>query len=238
MINQLIRMIISLPIIFSLVPVVVSASSSIMIWPIDPKIASGDKATEVWLENHGDTTALMQIRIFSWQQVALQDHYQTQQQIAASPSVVRINANQRQLVRLIKLSAPPAGQETAYRIVIDEIPTPPAPDDSQAGIRFQMRYSVPLFIYGDGLTSKTAEPKLSWRIINNAGKTLLQITNRGNGHARLSNVTIGRRMVADGLMGYVLAGSKYAFPLSITASPNEVLSAQTGKRQWQSRGTL
>ena len=73
MINQLMRMIICLPIIFSLSPVLVSASSSIMIWPVDPKITSGEKATELWLENHGDTTALMQIRIFSWQQITGQD---------------------------------------------------------------------------------------------------------------------------------------------------------------------
>ena len=37
------------------------AGNSVLIWPIDPKIPSGDKATELWLENRGEATTLMQV---------------------------------------------------------------------------------------------------------------------------------------------------------------------------------
>lgn len=41
------------------------AANSVMIWPIDPKIISEDKASELWLENRGSATTLMQVRIFA-----------------------------------------------------------------------------------------------------------------------------------------------------------------------------
>ncbi len=43
-------------------------ANSVMIWPIDPAIDPEDKASELWLENRGNTTTLMQVRIFAWQQ--------------------------------------------------------------------------------------------------------------------------------------------------------------------------
>ncbi len=60
-------------------------ANSVMIWPIDPAIDPEDKASELWLENRGNTTTLMQVRIFAWQQTNNQEQYQTQQQIVASP---------------------------------------------------------------------------------------------------------------------------------------------------------
>ncbi len=83
---------------------------------------------------------------------------------------MRIEPGQKQLVRLIKQIPPAAGQEMAYRVVLDEIPTPRAVGDNQAGLNFQMRYSVPLFVYGNGLVRDNAKPALSWRQVNAGGK--------------------------------------------------------------------
>ena len=64
------------------------AGNSVLIWPIDPKIHSGDKATELWLENRGAATTLMQVRVFTWQQQDGHEQYQTQQTVVASPPLV------------------------------------------------------------------------------------------------------------------------------------------------------
>lgn len=208
------------------------AANSVMIWPIDPAISPEDKASELWLENRGDTTTLMQVRIFAWQQTDKQEQYQTQQQVAASPPLVRIEPGQKQLVRLIKQIPPAAGKEMAYRVVLDEIPTPRSVGDNQAGLNFQMRYSVPLFVYGDGVNRDNTHPDLSWQVVNSGGERYLQVTNRGNGHARLSNLNIGGRKLGNGLFGYVLANSSNRWPLKSAVSG--VLTAEMNKGQWRS----
>ena len=208
------------------------AANSLMIWPIDPAINPDEKASELWLENRGNATTMMQVRIFSWLQVGGQEQYQTQQQVVASPPMVRLEPGQKQLVRLIKQGAPQAGREMSYRVVLDEIPTPRTPGENQAGLTFQMRYSVPLFVYGNGVTSDSAKPQLSWQQVDSGGKRWLELTNRGNGHARLSNVTIGGRRLGNGLFGYVLANSSNRWPL--TSSVSGELSAEVNKGHWSS----
>ena len=208
------------------------AANSVMIWPIDPAINPTEKASELWLENRGNTTTMMQVRVFSWQQVNGQEQYQTQQQVVASPPMVRMEPGQKQLVRLIKQTPPAAGHELAYRVVLDEIPTPRQPGENQAGLTFQMRYSVPLFVYGDGLNTDSAHPDLSWQTLSEGGKRWLQLTNRGNGHARLSNVTVGGRKLGEGLYGYVLANSTYRWPLNAAVSGE--LVAEVNKNSWRS----
>ncbi|WP_371419651.1 molecular chaperone [Pantoea sp. CCBC3-3-1] len=211
------------------------AGNSVLIWPIDPKILSGDKATELWLENRGAATTLMQVRVFSWQQVDGKEQYQTQQAVLASPPLVRIEPGQRQLVRLINQTPPPAGKEMAYRVLLDEIPTPQKPGENQAGLSFQMRYSVPLFTYGEGLNADNANPQLSWQVVNQDGKSALRITNNGNGHARLSKVSLGGRSLSNSLFGYVLAGSSNVFPLNFPASDRSELSAELDSgKTWRS----
>ncbi|WP_172897919.1 fimbrial biogenesis chaperone [Pantoea allii] len=207
-------------------------ANSVMIWPIDPAINPEEKASELWLENRGSSTTLMQVRIFAWQQTNSQEQYQTQQQVVASPPLVRIEPGQKQLIRLIKQLPPAAGKEVAYRVVLDEIPTPRSVSDNQAGLNFQMRYSVPLFVYGSGLSRDDAKSALSWRQVNASGQRYLELTNRGNGHARLSNVTVGGQRLGNGLYGYVLANSTQRFPL--TSSVSGELSAETNNGQWRS----
>ena len=211
----------------SLLTASAQAANSLMIWPIDPAINPEEKASELWLENRGSVTTLMQVRIFSWQQVGGKEQYATQQSVVASPPLVRIEPGKKQLVRLIKQTPPAAGQERAYRVVLDEIPTPRTPGENQAGLKFQMRYSVPLFVYGDG-----AKPDLSWQQVSEGGRSWLLIANRGSGHARLSNVTVGGRKLGDGLFGYVLAHSENRWPLKNAVSGQ--LTAETNAGAWRS----
>ncbi|MDL4913999.1 MAG: molecular chaperone [Enterobacterales bacterium endosymbiont of Blomia tropicalis] len=208
------------------------AANSVMIWPIDPTINPDDKASELWLENRGNATTLMQVRIFEWQQVNHKEQYQTQQQVVASPPLVRIEPGQRQLIRLIKQTPPAAGKEQAYRVVLDEIPTPRSAGDNQAGLNFQMRYSVPLFVYGNGVDRDSTKPDLSWQVVTVGKERYLQLTNRGNGHARLSNLAIGGRKLGHGLFGYVLANSSNRWPLNTAVSGE--LTAGMNKGQWRS----
>nr|WP_230950167.1 fimbria/pilus periplasmic chaperone [Burkholderia cepacia] len=92
----------------------------------------------------------------------------------------------RQLIRLTQLAESASGTEDSYRVLIDEIPHPD--DDAaqqdghaQLGVKFQMHYSIPLFVYGQGLWTKDNPERkrgpataawlvLSWRLVQDGGK--------------------------------------------------------------------
>lgn len=223
-------------------------ASNVLIWPIDPFLAPDARATELWIQNQGDTPATMQVRVVGWQQQQGHERYLQQDDVVASPPIVQINSNSKQLIRLIKQTPVAAGKEMAYRIVVDEIPEPVDSSKAQMGIKLQMRYSIPLFSYGAGIpVDKTASnhasadpQKLSWRVVNDEGKPAVQVRNQGNVHVRLSNVTISRGaqryQLADGLMGYVLPQSERAWPLPASLShPTELSATINAQRDvWQS----
>ncbi|TCV93076.1 fimbrial biogenesis chaperone [Biostraticola tofi] len=212
------------------------AGHSILIWPVDPKIEADQKATELWVDNKGVDTALIQVRIFHWQQANGSDRYDSQQHIVASPPMLRLEPGQKQLVRLVKNQSPLQGQEQAYRVLLDEIPTIDAhKQDSPHSLHFQMRFSIPLFVYGSQSSSTAENPILYWRIKKIDKKPMIEITNLGRVHARLSKASLGGHTLNDGLFGYVLAQSSYLWPLNFTAGPDAEFDARIDNRQRQWR---
>ena len=203
------------------------AASSVLIWPIDPVLEADQQASALWLENRGTETANLQIRVFAWSQNGFDEQYQSQRDVIGSPPVAKIEPGQKQLVRLTRTKEVPPGQELAYRIIIDEIPSAvpvaaPADGKTAAAVRFQMRYSVPLFAYGPGLWSKVdgtrdrdpktaGKPDLSWKKVSVAGHNYVEMRNQGAVHARLTDASFKQggqsRPLVDGLMGYVLPGA-------------------------------
>nr|WP_230950132.1 transposase [Burkholderia cepacia] len=107
----------------------------------------------------------------------------------------------RQPIRLTRLAEGAPGTEDAYRVLIDEIPQPDdntsQPGQTHLGVKFQMHYSIPLFVYGKGIWTKEdpdhkrdpltiAQPFLSWHLACDGGKRCwLVMTNHGQVHARI-----------------------------------------------------
>lgn len=224
------------------------AAATILLWPIDPWLGADTKATELWIQNQGDTPAMMQVRIVRWQQNGGNERYEQQTDVVASPPIVTIQKGSKQLIRLIKQTQVPAGVEQAYRIIVDEIPAPETSTKPQIGIKLQMRYSIPLFVYGQGITTYSDSPHhalvapgdLSWQVVRENGKPALRVHNSGKVHVRLTDVS-GRqggqtRPIADGLLGYVLPGATRAWPLPASLPAPVELKAKINAREseWQS----
>lgn len=213
------------------------AATPLLIWPVDPVVEPDRRAAALWLENRGPQPAMMQIRIYRWTQPAGDDRFADQREVEASPPIVEIAAGARQMVRL---TAPPkdqrTGGETAYRVVIDEVPIDaPAGATSASGIRFQMRYSIPLFVYGASAPppagGSTSDAGLRCTLARSAdGSAELRLTNTGQTHVRLLNLRFenaGRTIpVGNGLLGYALPGSTIARSLPEGATGREPLFRQ------------
>jgi fimbrial chaperone protein len=228
------------------------AGTPLLIWPIDPVIPPGQQAAALWLENHGSAPATLQVRIFGWSQPGGEDQYQQQPAVLPSPPIATVAPGGRQLVRLIATRPMPPQTEQAYRIFIDELPAP-TPADAEpvqgASIKLQLRYAVPLFVYGPGAIpplTRTRDglggpdrnamlPVVDWELLQDAGKPVLVLHNSGNAHARVTAVewagTDGKtQTINPGLLGYVLAGSSARFPIAQALPRNALLRAQLNGR--------
>lgn len=208
------------------------AGSSVLIWPVNPRIASDERATPLWLENRGNAPVKLQVRVLRWKQQGYDDVLEAQGVVQSSPPMAVIEPGKKQLIRLVRTAKTPAGQEEAFRILVDEVPE--AKTDSsgpvqQSGISLQMRYSVPLFSYGDGLrvpprdmpaTAEHHRPQLAYRLVGQRAARMLEVSNTGAVRARLSAVSfvtppavpgngkpVAGTVLAAGLLGYVLPGA-------------------------------
>ncbi|WWP00881.1 MAG: fimbria/pilus periplasmic chaperone [Candidatus Dasytiphilus stammeri] len=222
-------------------------ATSVLIWPIDPVIEFGQNSIPLWVENlDQNNPVILQIRILRWQQVKSKNILLKQNELVASPPVAKIFYKQKQLIRLVKIVNPPQEKEWAYRLIIDEIPSiienNPKTLKSEIALKFQMRYSIPLF--SDGLNiwtkpnyqlqydiTKATKPQLSYRIIQErSNQRWLVIKNTGSVHAKLIQLKFcdgnlemwGRK----GLLGYILPGAEIHLPITVFPRPQWRLIAK------------
>ncbi|WP_298090373.1 molecular chaperone [uncultured Sphingomonas sp.] len=196
-------------------------AATVVIWPIDPVIAAGARATALWIENKGNAPVTLQVRTLRWTQEGGEDRHVDQDRIVASPPIATVAPGQRQLVRILRRDVADTGSgEQSYRLLIDELP--PAIDAKgadtapRAQLAVQMRYSIPLFVHAGA--SATAQPVLAARITLAEGRRYLVVTNSGARHARLVDLRGGRTPVLQGLIGYVLPGRRMRWPLPDAAA--------------------
>lgn len=212
------------------------AGTPLLIWPIDPVIAPGQQATALWLENQGGQPATLQVRVFGWSQPRGEDDFQPQQAVLPSPPIATIPAGGRQLVRLIATRPASPGTEQPFRVFIDELPTGVSPSQDSApgaSVKLQLRYAVPLFVYGAGAVPPAARnreggkdaaetnalaPRLDWNLLLDKGQPVLVLRNTGNAHARVTAVEWSAadgpaQVLNPGLMGYVMAGASMRFAI-------------------------
>ncbi|MDR6181217.1 fimbrial biogenesis chaperone [Asaia bogorensis] len=207
------------------------AASSVTIWPVNPVLGRDSEASALWLENNDRKPVLLQIRVFRWTQAQGDDRYDEQSDIIASPPMATVQPGTRQLIRLMRTGGNNHDSEAAYRVLIDEIPTPDAQPNAIAGasqIAIQLRYSIPLFVYGANAPADAANPSMSSdlkekphliaRLEHRNGHTMLVVSNTGSIHAKLSRVSLGHTQMATGLLGYVLPGCEMAWPLPTGAA--------------------
>ncbi len=228
-----------LGVILTLLPAMGHAAASVLLWPVDPVIGPGQRASALWLENRGEEPVLLQIRIFAWSQRQGVEAHDQQTDVVGTPPMVEVAPGARQLVRLTRTVPVAAGQEHAFRVIIDEVPRPAASEAPDGGtVRFRLRYSIPLFVYGEGLApprpgaEAAAAPQLAWRVARADGRDYLEVSNQGRVHARITGALLeqgGVRVnLAEGLLGYVLAGSTMRWPLPEGAQPTGFLAAVNG----------
>lgn len=193
-------------------PIAQAHAAAVVLWPVDPTIATGQTATALWVENRGNQPVTLQVRSLGWSQAGNEDQYARQDEVVTSPPIANVAPGQRQMIRILRRDTGTTPAEHSYRLLIDELPPPQEASTAagvSGGVNFRLRYSIPVFV---PMAGAPAEPRLSWTLKQHDGAWFLGATNQGATHAQLSVVKLSGAggasfEVSSGLMGYALAGS-------------------------------
>ena len=198
-----------------------AGASGLQVSPVSLTIPSRQNAEGLWLSNTGDNVVHAQVRVYHWTQEGGEDKLTASRGLVISPPMLQLAVSDRQLIRALRLGAPPSGAgavEDAYRVIIDELPVD---SEGKKGLSFVLRYSVPVFVEPAG--APASAPKLQWSLHREGDKMLLDVSNSGGTHAQVADVTFtdasGHHIdVAKGLLGYVLPGAQMRWAVKAPAA--------------------
>jgi len=197
-----------------------AAASGLQVSPVMLNLQARQNADGLWLSNTGDKVLHAQVRVYRWTQEGGEEQLTPSRDLLLSPPMLEIAAGGRQLVRVIRVGAPPSGAgavEQAYRISVDELPVT---DGGGKGLNFVLHYSLPVFVEPAG--SPAPAPRLDWSMHQEGDQAVLEVANNGTGHAQLSQIDFtdsrGKKIsITDGLLGYVLPGAHMRWVLEPSA---------------------
>lgn len=196
--------------------------ASLQVSPTSVSLPASQNAGGLTLTNTGATPLHGQVRVFRWRQSDGEDRLEPTTDLVVSPPMLRLSPGQHQLVRVIRPGPAPVGEETGYRLIVDELPDAASADDDRRGLRFMLQYVIPVFLLpADG---PPPAPELHARRVQAGGRTALELHNGGRQHAQVADLQYvgadGRRhAIAPGLSGYVLPGQTRRWPLPAAALP-------------------
>ena len=204
-----------------LLSVTVAMASGLQVSPISLSLQAKENASGLTLSNTGDDVVHAQVRVYQWSQDEKGDQLTASRGLLVSPPIIKLQPGEKQLIRVIRASAPPNGAgavEAAYRLSIDEIPIPSS--EEKTGIQFALSYSLPVFVQPVGV--KQTAPKLQWNytVQPDGNQVAMRVSNSGNGRAQLAKLSIdddaGKNIEIDpGLLGYVLPGATMQWTLKV-----------------------
>ena len=202
-----------------------ACASALALNPVRVSLDAGHPVGMLTLRNDGDQGTVVQLQASVWAQVDGKDVYTATTEIVATPPVFTVPPGGSQIVRVGLRHPAAAPRELSYRLFLQEVPPPPKRDFK--GLRVAMRFGVPVFATSitarDGL-NPTAAPTLQWHLKRAAGGLVVSVSNPGNVHVQLVELTIGKPGATQALgrhatAEYVLAGQTRDLPIDIDAIP-------------------
>ena len=191
----------------AVVPSALAGSFSVN--PVRVELSAQRSSAVVQVENTGSSEVTIEARTFAWTQPDGKDQLSTTREVIVTPQVFRLKAGTTQLLRIGALRKPDHSKEMPYRLVLEEIPAPPTPDDK--GLQVALRISIPVFLR----PPVEAKDKIDVAItVENDRQLRLIFANSGNASAAFSNLSISEEESPDQLIAahggviYMLAGQR------------------------------
>lgn len=179
--------------------------------PVRIYMGPRDRAVAITITNESDQEVVMQADLYSWKQKpGGEDDLALTEDLILSPPIIKLAGRSRQVVRLARLTPPPAGREQTYRMIVREVPEA-RPSDKQVQLQVALAFSLPVFITPPG--AKRAVDCDAERIAADALRVACR--NSGSAYALLRTVEVlsdtGEKLAVRDTAGYVLPDIRRAF---------------------------
>lgn len=215
--------------VLSLAPCASLYAASLQVSPTSVTLQARQNADGLTLTNTGTTPLHAQVRVFRWTQQGDEDKLEPTKDITISPPMLTLAPGAQQLVRVIRLGAPPVDAETSYRLIVDELPVDSG--EAKQGLQFVLQYSVPVFLMPQG--DAAIAPVLQARLVRAGNQSSIEISNTGKAHAQVADLVYATadgksQAIAAGLSGYVLPGKtkRWPLPAALTVSASGTFKAR------------
>ena len=190
-------------------------AATIRISPVNVELLSNQNASSISLFNQSNESTDLQIRVFKWIQNNGQDDLIPTDEIAISPPFLKLKANDSYNLRVVRINPAAISGEKTYRIIIDELPKPMDSRKTAQGLNVLLRSSLPVFV-----VDKDAITQLNWKIDPDQKTPSLKMSNIGNRHALLNDLTLvdttaGKSypIKVNTVNGYILGQQSRSYPI-------------------------
>jgi len=202
----------------------VPLSYAVIISPVQLDLSAKNPVASFTVTNDSAATLTYQSSALSWVQVDGQDVQVATNDLIVTPPIISIEPKRSQVFRvaLFKPSAHPV--EQSYRIILDDI-SADVNVKTEAGISFRFNHNLPVFY-----APSTSIDSILWSLCKShiAGKSCLQMENKGNRHAKVIQFTAvsANAEEPNKLSKTVLAGSSGQWLFSTVLGAENTSSIQ------------
>ena len=184
-----------------------SHAGSFQVNPLRIELTAQEKSAVVRVQNTGDAPVTIQSQLLAWSQQDGKDYLTATREVLVSPPIFNLKPGATQIVRLGLLRQVDVNRELSYRLHIEEIPQPPAPDFK--GLQVALRIGIPVFVKPNDKAVQDLHFSASQPVNDNLN---LKISNQGNAHAQLYGLTVhakqGPALAEHATPLYILPGQQ------------------------------
>lgn len=198
-------------------------SASFRVYPTKVFIDAKSKSGSLRITNEAEEPLNLELRAVNWEQDGGgKDQYSPSDQLLFFPKIVTLKPKEERVVRVAYRGAVDGTGERTFRMVAEEMPSPPVPGRSE--IKVLIRATVPVFVMPEGLSAQDEVPEENWSVQwagVSEGKAAIVVRNDGRRHLVPTGITLtasqegGDPITLTGKTWYVL-GSRartFEFPL-------------------------
>jgi fimbrial chaperone protein len=194
-------------------------------------ITPSQRVAVLSLVNPDASDVVYQVRIFRWRQNEGKQILEPTDDVIASPPIASLAGHGSQVVRVGLRGASAPDQETAYRLILEELPATNKP--GLAGLNISLRLSLPLFVRSQFVLPPD---QLAANMRVSGNKATVTVHNNGPFTSRIIQATLAIPAAGDDKpsiksLTYILPGqwASYDFALAspLPSSRGAVLTVQT-----------
>ena len=200
-------------------------AGSFSVSPVRVDLSARHPHIVLQIANHNSEPATIQVHVVSWSFAGEKDLYTRSDQVLLNPPIFTVGPNQKQSMRL-GLRAPSLNPaETAYRVILEEVPNRPPPGFS--GLRTLLRISIPVFVPPLGPVTS----KLVWQARRTAeGGLEITAANQGNTHVLIRALQLSPGETAP--PSFLLSQPEYLLPGQARTWSAHVRDVRDNSRIW------